>query len=320
MNLIFMGTPDFAVPTLRTLHESRHSVLAVVTQPDRPKGRGQEMQASPVKRYALDNGLHVYQPAKASAPDFIAELAEMKPDLIVVIAYGQILRENLLSLPKHFCMNIHASLLPKYRGAAPINRAIINGDRESGVTTMKMDKGMDTGDILLMKTVAIEKEDTAQQLHDKLSEAGGPLALETIEQLENGQLKFIPQNNAEATYASKLKKEDGFLRWDQPAETVRNRVRGLEPWPGAFGFLKGKRLRFCKVETGPGEPDDTPGTVMRVSDYGIEIGTMKDRIIVTEIQPEGKKRMPVKSYLLGHSVEPGACFDVSTAPANEEQS
>jgi len=315
MNLVFMGTPDFAVPTLKALHESRHSVLAVVTQPDRPKGRGQEMQASPVKRYALDNGLKVYQPEKASAPEFVAELAELKPDLIVVIAYGQILRENLLSLPKHFCMNIHASLLPKYRGAAPINWAIINGDRESGVTTMKMDKGLDTGDILLMQKVTIENDDTAQHLHDKLSEAGGTLALETVDQLEQDLLHFIPQDDAESTYAAKLKKEDGLLHWNQEAVVIRNRVRGLEPWPGAFGFLKGKRLRFCKVETGPGEQADAPGVVMRVSDYGIEIGTLKDRIIVTEIQPEGKKRMSVKSYLRGHPVKPGEQFDASMTSA-----
>ena len=309
MNLVFMGTPDFAVPTLKTLHTSRHPVLGVVTQPDRPKGRGQEMQASPVKRYALENDLKVYQPEKASAPEFVAELSKLKPDLIVVIAYGQILRENLLSVPKHFCMNIHASLLPKYRGAAPINWAIINGDKESGVTTMKMDKGLDTGDILLMKKVTIDPEDTAQDLHDKLSVAGGALALETVDQLEQGQLKFIPQNDADSSYASKLKKEDGCLHWDREAEAIRNRVRGLEPWPGAFGFLKGKRLRFCRVETGPGAPDDTPGTVMRVSDYGIEIGTLKDRIIVTEIQPEGKKKMTVKSYLQGHPVNPGEQFE-----------
>ena len=315
MNIIFMGTPEFAVPTLQRLHNSRHTVQAVVTQPDRPKGRGQEMQASPVKQYAVEKGLKVYQPEKASAPEFVAELAELKPDLIVVIAYGQILRENLLSLPKHFCMNVHASLLPKYRGAAPINWAIINGDKETGVTTMRMDKGLDTGDILLMKKVVIDNDDTAQHLHDKLSEAGGTLALETVDQLDKGPLTFISQNDAESTYASKLKKEDGCLHWDQEAEVIRNRARGLDPWPGAFGFLKGKRLRFCKMETGPGAKDDAPGVVMRVSDYGIEIGTLKERVIVTEIQPEGKKRMAVKSYLQGHPVEPGDHFDISAASA-----
>ncbi|MEE9259466.1 MAG: methionyl-tRNA formyltransferase [Nitrospinaceae bacterium] len=315
MNLVFMGTPDFAVPTLKTLHTSRHSVLGVVTQPDRPKGRGQGLQASPVKQYAVENGLPVFQPEKSSAPESVAELAALQPDLIVVIAYGQILRENLLSLPRHFCMNVHASLLPQYRGAAPINWAIINGDRETGVTTMKMDKGLDTGDILLMKKVVIEQEDTARDLHDKLAEAGGALALETIEQLQQGRLKFIPQNDAESTYAPKLTKEDGCLNWEQEAEALRNRVRGMEPWPGAFGFLKGKRLRFCKVETGPGEKEDTPGEVMRVSDYGIEIGTLKDRIIVTEIQPEGKKRMDVKSYLQGHPVASGDRFEPSGASA-----
>ena len=313
MNLVFMGTPDFAVATLKTLHASRHSVKAVVTQPDRPKGRGRGLQAPPVKQFALDNGLPVVQPEKASAPDCVAQLADLEPDLIVVIAYGQILRDNLLALPRHFCMNVHASLLPQYRGAAPINWAIINGDKETGVTTMKMDAGLDTGDILLMKKVAIENEDTAQNLHDKLAEAGGALVLETIDELEQGRLKFIPQNDAESTYAPKLKKEDGFLQWDQTADALRNRVRGMEPWPGAFGFLKGQRLRFCKVEIGPGEKDDTPGVVMRVSDYGIEIGTLKDRIIVTEIQPEGKKRMSVKSYLQGHPVKAGEQFDASGA-------
>lgn len=313
MNLVFMGTPDFAVPTLKTLHTSGHSLLGVVTQPDRPKGRGRGLQASPVKQYAVENGLQVFQPEKASAPESAAKLAALQPDLVVVIAYGQILRENLLSLPRYFCMNVHASLLPQYRGAAPINRAIINGDRETGVTTMKMDKGLDTGDILLMKKVVIEQEDTARSLHDKLAEAGGALVLETIEQLQQGRLKFIPQNDAESTYAPKLTKEDGCLNWEQEAEALRNRVRGMEPWPGAFGFLKGKRLRFCKVETGPGEKKDIPGEVMRVSDYGIEIGTLKDRIIVTEIQPEGKKRMDVKSYLQGYSVATGDRFELSGA-------
>lgn len=313
MNLVFMGTPDFAVPTLKTLYASRHSVRAVVTQPDRPKGRGRGLQAPPVKQFALDNGLPVVQPEKASAPDLAAQLAKLQPDLIVVIAYGQILRDPLLALPRHFCMNVHASLLPRYRGAAPINWAIINGDKETGVTTMKIDAGLDTGDILLMKQIAIENDDTAQSLHDKLSEAGAALALETLDRLEQGELQFVPQNDAESSYAPKLKKEDGCLQWNQEADALRNRVRGMEPWPGAFGFLRGQRLRFCQVETGPGEKDDTPGMVMRVSDYGIEIGTLKDRMIVTKIQPEGKKRMSIKSYLQGHPVEAGERFDASGA-------
>lgn len=317
MNLVFMGTPEFAVPTLSALHASRHTVAAVVTQPDRPKGRGQEMQAPPVKRFAVEHGLPVLQPAKASAPEFVAELADLKPDLIVVIAYGQILKDNLLSLPEHFCMNIHASLLPQYRGAAPINWAIINGDTESGITTMKMDRGLDTGDMLLKQKVAIGPDDTAQDLHDHLAEAGGPLALETIEQLEKGELKFIPQNDADCTYAAKLKKEDGYLRWDQEATVIRNRFRGLHPWPGSFGFLRGKRLRFLKLETGPGAPEDVPGEIARVSDYGIEIGTLKDRIIVTELQPEGKKKMDAKSYLQGHALKPGERFEAAETSAQE---
>jgi len=220
MNLLFMGTPDFAVPTLKALHQSSHTLSAVVTQPDRPKGRGQAVQFSPVKQYAMENGLEVLQPVKASDPGTMESLAPFAPDVIVVIAYGQILKQNILDLPKHFCMNIHASLLPKYRGAAPINWAILNGDRETGVTTMKMDKGMDTGDILLKCEVPIARVDTAKTLHDALAEAGAALALETLEQLDRGGLNPIPQNPDEATHARKLKKEDGHIYWNQSAENI----------------------------------------------------------------------------------------------------
>ncbi len=314
MNLLFMGTPDFAVPTLQALHQSSHTLSAVVTQPDRPKGRGQAVQFSPVKQYALDNGLDVLQPPKASDPDFIASLAQFQPDVIVVIAYGQILKQKLLDVPKHFCMNIHASLLPKYRGAAPINWAILNGDAETGVTTMKMDKGMDTGDMLLKREVPIARVDTAQTLHDALAEAGAALALETLTQLEAGQLVPVAQNHEEATHARKLTKDDGHIYWNQSAENIYNQIRGLDPWPGAYTFLNGKRLKCCKAETTTGSSGDAPGVVARVSDFGIEIGTRDGRLIVTEIQPEGKKRMTAKSFLAGHHVEIGDSLESSPHP------
>ena len=317
MKIVFMGTPDFALPTLRALNESRHELLAVVTQPDRPKGRGQALQASPIKQYAVAHSLSVFQPEKASAPEFIDRLRSLAPDLIVVIAYGQILKEKLLQVPKYFCMNIHASLLPKYRGAAPINWALIHGEAETGVTTMKMDAGLDTGDILLMRPVKIGPADTAQTLHDILAKAGAGLTLETLDRLEQKALTPVPQNDAESTYASKLKKEDGWIRWDQPAHAIQNRVRGLEPWPGAYGFLQGQRLRLCRVETAPGTPEDRPGTVVRVSDYGIEVGTADGRLIVTELQPEGKKRMSAGSFLLGHAVPVGEAFEPAPQPKTQ---
>ena len=207
MRLIFMGTPDFAIPTLRKLNDSRHTIEAVITQPDKPKGRGRSVVATPVKAFALEHGLTVLQPQKASAPESVEQIASFEPDVMVVIAYGQILKPNLLDVPRHFCMNIHASLLPKYRGAAPINWSIINGDQETGVTTMKMDAGMDTGDMLLKSKMMIEPHHTAQDVHDRLSEMGADLALQTLDQLEAGQLTPEVQDASQATLAPKMKKD-----------------------------------------------------------------------------------------------------------------
>lgn len=305
MNIVFMGTPEFAVPTLKKLVESKRRILAVVTQPDRPSGRGRELQPPPIKRFAEEVGLDVLQPEKASGPENLEALRRLEPDLIVVVAYGQILREELLAIPKHFCMNLHSSLLPKYRGAAPINWAIINGDKETGATTMKMDKGLDTGDILLAAKTPIKETDDASSLHDRLAEMGAELVLETIAKIEEGSLISIPQDDSQSTYAPKLKKQDGLIDWEQGAETIHNRIRGLEPWPGAFTFCKSMRLRVCKAETAPGTDQDQPGCIARISDYGIEVGTRKGRLIITELQPEGKKRMTAKSFLLGHSLKTG---------------
>lgn len=309
MKIVFMGTPEFALPTLKNLVASEHQVVSVVTQPDRPKGRGQGLTASPIKMFALQSGIDVLQPEKASAKEFVQALSNLAPDLIVVVAYGQILRKEVLEIPRLFCMNLHSSLLPKYRGAAPINWAIINGEKETGVTTMKMDAGMDTGDILLTEITPIADSDNAQTLHDKLAEAGGSLVIETLRRLEEDSLTPKPQDSGQATLAPKLKKEDGLIHWDKDAVNLRNLIRGLEPWPGAFTYLKSKRLRLCAVDTASGEPQDHPGEVARISDHGIEVGTGNGRLIITELQSEGKKRMSAKSFLSGHKVTKGERFE-----------
>ena len=309
MNILFMGTPEFALPTLKALHHSSHSLLAVITQPDKPKGRGQKLLVSPIKQYALDFSLPILQPKTVNDPEFIESLRKNQPDIIIVIAFGQILSETFLKIPKLFCINLHSSLLPKYRGAAPIHRSILNGDTQTGVTSMIMDKGMDTGDILLTKETPIHETDNAQTLHDTLSEMGGALVLETLRRLEENTLLPIPQDHSKATYAPKLKKEEGLVKWDQPAATLFNQVRGLTPWPGTYTLLNKKRLRILKAQVTEGTPEDRPGQVERVTDMGIEVGTGKDRLIITELQPEGKKNMPAKSFLAGYKIERGTLFD-----------
>tara|TARA_B100000959_G_scaffold20462_1_gene19741 strand:+ start:20 stop:970 length:951 start_codon:yes stop_codon:yes gene_type:complete len=304
MNIIFMGTPDFALPTLQQLCESDHHVLAVVTQPDRPKGRNRKPAPPAVKQFAMEHGLPVLQP-ETITPDLIKTLGDLEPDFIIVVAFGQILKKELLVLPRHFCINLHSSLLPKYRGAAPINWAIINGDKETGVTTMKMDAGLDTGDTLLSWKTPILSEDDAQSLHDTLAREGAGLVLETLRRLEERSLQPAPQDSSLASYAPKLKKEDGLINWGENAVKIHNQIRGLEPWPGAYTFFKSKRLRICKTEIAPGGSGDQPGKIARVSDHGIEVGTSNGRIIVTQLQPEGKKRMAAKSFLAGHKINLG---------------
>ncbi|MFQ5450768.1 MAG: methionyl-tRNA formyltransferase [Nitrospinaceae bacterium] len=315
MKIVFMGTPGFALPALKALVSSEHTIAGVVTQPDRPRGRGREVAASPIKQVALESGLTVLQPENVNVPEFVETLRSLNPDLIVVVAFGQILKADVLQLPGYFCMNLHASLLPRYRGAAPIQRAIIEGETETGVTTMKMDAGMDTGDILLTQKVPVRDTDDAQTLHDTLSEAGAGLVLETIRRLEGGSLKPVPQDPGQASYAPKLKKEEGLMVWNHNAETLRNLVRGLTPWPGAYTFFHSKRLRVWRAETGPGAPEDRPGTIARVTGHGIEVGTGRGRLIITHLQPEGKNPMSVKSFLAGHPVRKGEHFDSSSTPS-----
>ena len=309
MNIVFMGTPAFALPTLEKIYNSSHSILSVITQPDRPKGRGQKQVDSPIKKFALENNLPVLQPATVNTKEFIASLLENRPDYIIVVAFGQILSETLLKVPKQFCINLHSSLLPKYRGAAPINRAILNGETRSGVTTMIMDKGMDTGDILLVDETPIEQNDDAQSLHDKLSEQGGKLVLETLSRLQKNDLLPTPQNSDLASYAPKLKKEESLIDWKIDAENIFNKIRGLSPWPGTHTLYNGKRLAILKGEIVLGESSDRPGHVERITDTGIEVGTGKNRLKITELKLEGKKAMPVKSFLSGYKITRDDIFE-----------
>ena len=309
MNIVFMGTPEFALPTLEKIHNSSHSILSVITQPDRPKGRGQKQVDSPIKKFALENNLPLLQPATVNTKEFIASLLENRPDYIIVVAFGQILSETLLKVPKQFCINLHSSLLPKYRGAAPINRAILNGETRSGVTTMIMDKGMDTGDILLVDETPIEQNDDAQCLHDKLSEQGGKLVLETLSRLQKNDLLPTPQNSDLASYAPKLKKEESLIDWKIDAESIFNKIRGLSPWPGTHTLYNGKRLAILKGEIVLGESSDRPGHVERITDTGIEVGTGKNRLKITELKLEGKKAMQVKSFLSGYKITRDDIFE-----------
>ena len=316
MNIIFMGTPEFSLPTLHKLYESDHDVLSVVTQPDRPKGRGRESTPSPVKQFALDKKIPLLQPIKCTKLEIVKTLGALNADVFIIVAFGQILDKNLLTLPHHFCINLHSSLLPKYRGAAPINWAIINGETETGVTTMKMNAGLDTGDILLSRKVPIRNNDDAQSLHDILAHQGSSLVLETLCQLDSGSLDATAQNSDLSSYAPKLTKDDGLIKWNQPAVKIHNLVRGLTPWPGAFSFLGSKRFKICKTETKICDLPNQPGVILRISGHGIEVGTQKDRIVITELQPEGKKRMHVKSFLAGHKLIIGNKFSNQSLPKN----
>jgi methionyl-tRNA formyltransferase len=308
MNIVFMGTPDFAVATLRALHQAGHTIALVVTQPDRPKGRGREIQPSPVKICAGELGLAVAQPDNVNTPDFARRLRDLAPDAVVVVAFGQILKPELLVAPRHGCLNLHASLLPKYRGAAPIHWAVIRGETETGVTAMKMDVGMDTGDILLTRKIPIRPQDTTQTLHDALARIGAELMVETLARLASGNLTPTPQDNTRATYAPKLKKEDGLVSWDKSADEINNQVRGLSPWPGAYAFLNGRRLGIRAVEATPGTTETAPGVVCNVTPAGIQVAVRGGFVTITELQPEGKKPMPADRFIQGHSIRPGDRF------------
>ncbi len=306
MKTVFMGTPDFAVEALQALYDNGHRIELVVTQPDKPVGRSGKLKAPPVKERAMGLGLTVEQPVKASDPVFIKKIRDIDPDVIVVVAYGQILKKEFLNIPKYGCVNIHASLLPKYRGAAPIQWSVINGDEMTGVTTMLMDEGVDTGDILLTEKVRLAPKETGGSLFDKLSRTGAELIIRTLDELESGSIKPVSQDNEKATHAGMLSKEMGRIDFNNDALTLERLIRGLNPWPGAYTYLDGKKLTLWDADVG-GVVDEAvePGTLTGVGKDSIEICCRDSVLIVKELQLEGKKRMRVGDFLNGHKLTVG---------------
>ncbi len=304
MRVVFMGTPDFSVPTLVALKEGGHDVVAVVTQPDKAKGRGKAVQFTPVKEKALEYGIPVYQPVKVRDPEFMAVLEELAPEIIVVVAFGQILPKAVLDLPKYGCVNVHASLLPMYRGAAPIQWAVIDGLEKTGVTIMQMDVGLDTGDMIATEEITLTPDETGGSLFDKLSTMGGPLLLKVMEDLEAGRATFTPQEG-ETCYAGMLKKEMGEIQWTKSANSIERLIRGLNPWPSAYTQLDGKTLKLWVAEVLPGEMLGAPGEVVHVTKQELWIQTGDGVLSVKELQLEGKKRMTTDAFLRGYSVERG---------------
>ena len=305
LRIIFMGTPDFAVPSLQALLDGPDQVVGVVCQPDKARGRGKVLSPPPVKVLAEAHGLPVLQPASVRTETFLDQIRLLAPDLLVVVAYGKILPGALLRLPRLGAINVHGSLLPKYRGAAPIQWAVINGETETGITIMQMDEGMDTGDILLTVPVGIGPQETAGELFDRLSRLGGETLGSAVAGLKEGRLTRIPQDHSRATSAPMLVKDMGHLDWALPARRLHSLIRGLDPWPSAYGFINGKRCRFFVPEVVPIRATDPPGTICRADNQGLLVATGDDCLRIHDIQPEGKKRMEVEACLRGFRIEPG---------------
>ena len=308
MKIVFMGTPDFAVLSLRKLHEAGHEILLVVTQPDKPKGRSKLYLPSPVKEEALRLGVEVFQPDRIKKEENIEVLKKYPADVFVVAAFGQILSKEILEMPRYGCINIHASLLPMYRGAAPIQWAILNGEKKSGVTIMQMDEGLDTGDMLLSGEVAIEDTDTADSLHDKLSELGADLIVDALSKLEKGEITAVPQPEGPLFYAKMIKKEDGALDFNESAESLALKVRAFWSWPATFALLNDNFVKVCSAYYVDDESGMKPGDVCRVEKDAIYVQTGKGELVITNIQIQGKKAMPVKDFLLGKKILVGDRF------------
>lgn len=305
MRILFMGTPEFAVPSLTALLRHGEQVVAAVCQPDRPSGRGRKLTPPPVKLAALEAGVPVLQPTAIRTAAFLEQIAALRPDLTVVTAYGRILPKALIELPVHGTINVHASLLPKYRGAAPIQWAIINGEPETGVTIMQMDEGLDTGDILLPGVIPIADDDTAGTLAAKLARLGGELLTPTLEQIAEGSLHHLRQDDSLATMAPLLSKEDGRIDWHLPAVKIGCLIRGLDPWPSAYTFLNGERLRLFRPSVLPEKHDLPPGTIVKADRQGLVVAAGESLLAVAELQKEGSRRMTVGDFLSGNPLDGG---------------
>ena len=302
MRIVFMGTPDFSVPCLKALADAGNEIAGVYTQPDKPKGRGYSMMPPPVKEEALKRGIPVFQPTTLRDEDVIAELRALEPEMIVVVAYGKILPQEIIDMPEFGCVNIHASLLPEYRGAAPIQQAILDGKKVTGVTAQLMDAGIDTGDILMSSETPIEENETADELHDRLSQMGAELIVRVVDAAREGTLKRVKQDDSRATHVGKLTKEMSAIDFTQSAETVHNKVRGLNSWPGATAMLRGKRIKIHRTVIAKGE--GRPGSVLSLSPLVVACG--EGAVEIRELQPEGKKRMEPGAFLNGLRVsDPG---------------
>jgi methionyl-tRNA formyltransferase len=308
MRVVFMGTPDFAVQSLNALVDAGHEVTAVITQPDRPKGRGNKMAFPEVKTRALELGLPVHQPDSVKDEAFLELLKSYDPEVIVVVAFGRILPQAVLDLPPYGCVNVHGSLLPEYRGAAPIQRAVLDGRKETGVTTMRMDIGMDTGDMLMQATLPITDEDTTGTMFDKLAELGGKVLIDTLAGLENGTVVPVKQDDSKATHAARILKEDEVIRWEDSAEKIFCQIRGLSPAPGAYTWWNGERLKLWKARISDRETGKAPGTVVAISKNALTVQTGKGCLEVLELQPAGKKAMPAQAFSNGAGVAEGIVF------------
>ncbi len=313
MKIVYMGTPDFAVNPLHALAEAGYEVAGVVTQPDKPKGRGKTMLPTPVKEEALKHGFPVYQPVKVRDPEFLQVLEKLDPDIIVVAAFGQIIPKSILELPKYGCINIHASLLPKYRGAAPIQQAVIDGEKESGVTIMRMGTGLDTGDMISRIVVPIAKDETGGTLFDKLAEAGAKLLVETLPHIFDGTAVYEKQPEESPTpYAGMITKQMGLINFGKSAAELERLVRGLNPWPSAFTFWNGKTLKvwesFVVKSEETGAEKSEPGTVVKTDKKGIYVACGEDVLVLSQVQLEGKKRMDADAFLRGCHIETGSRF------------
>ena len=305
MKIIFMGTPDFSVGTLEALVEAGHEVVLAVTQPDKPKGRGKEMQFTPVKECALKYNIPVYQPRRVREPECIEELRKYEADIMVVVAFGQILPKDILEMTKYGCVNVHASLLPKYRGAAPIQWSIIDGEEVTGVTTMQMNEGLDTGDMLLKVEIPIEVKETGGSLHDKLAEAGAKLCVETLKGLEAGNITPIPQGETTTSYAKMLDKQLGNIDWSKSGVEIERLIRGLSPWPSAYTNWNDKVMKIWDAECVSVNTDATPGEIIEVKKDSFLVQTGNGALEVRELQIPGKKRMDAGAFLRGYQVKEG---------------
>jgi methionyl-tRNA formyltransferase len=315
MNVVFMGTPEFAVPSLKCLIESKHNVVAVITQTDKPRGRKGRPDAPPVKNVALDAGLPVIQPENVNSEQVIEELEKLNPDVIVVVAFGQKISDRILNLPKHKCVNIHASLLPKYRGAAPINWAIVNGEKETGITTIIMSDKMDAGDVIIRKSLTIDPEETAGELGERLSKLGAETLLDSLMQIETGNAEFTQQDERLVSLAPKIKKQDGLIDWNQEEEKIHDFVRGMNPKPSAYTFLtrNNSKERIIILKTERDNSSHTgeviaPGTIMDISSQGIRTATGNGSIWIKEVKPEGKRMMSAAAFSRGHDLKENYLF------------